>query len=157
MTKSKQGFLLYFVLSSRYGCSLLIVCICFLPFHRQESPLCLSPFFRLLRLCEEKQHQGDLDEIDALLGEKKEKKNINLLLLSVSFVGFRTMLCVCVPVWPVAGCPMILTNMDVVEKVESLSKAQREFFCSLLFHTINWFREVTTRCLQPFNERTLCS
>uniref|UniRef100_A0A8C7G930 FA complementation group D2 n=1 Tax=Oncorhynchus kisutch TaxID=8019 RepID=A0A8C7G930_ONCKI len=31
------------------------------------SPLCLSPFFRLLRLCEEQQHQGDLEEIDALL------------------------------------------------------------------------------------------
>lgn len=36
------------------------------------SPLCLSPFFRLLRLCEEKQHQGDLEEIDALLGEEME-------------------------------------------------------------------------------------
>uniref|UniRef100_A0A673HZC1 Fanconi anemia group D2 protein-like n=1 Tax=Sinocyclocheilus rhinocerous TaxID=307959 RepID=A0A673HZC1_9TELE len=68
------------------------------------SPLCLSPFFRLLRLCEEVQHQGDLEEIDALL-----------------------------------GCPLILTDM---EKVESLSKAEREFLCSLLFYTINWFREV---------------
>ncbi|RXN03852.1 Fanconi anemia group D2 [Labeo rohita] len=34
---------------------------------RRVSPLCLSPFFRLLRLCEEVQHQGDLEEIDALL------------------------------------------------------------------------------------------
>uniref|UniRef100_A0A671Q8B5 FA complementation group D2 n=1 Tax=Sinocyclocheilus anshuiensis TaxID=1608454 RepID=A0A671Q8B5_9TELE len=74
---------------------------------QRVSPLCLSPFFRLLRLCEEVQHQGDLEEIDALL-----------------------------------GCPLILTDMEVMEKVESLSKAAREFLCSLLFYTINWFREV---------------
>ncbi|TNN85653.1 Fanconi anemia group D2 protein [Liparis tanakae] len=74
---------------------------------KRVSPLCLSPFFRLLRLCEHKQHQGDLEEIDGLL-----------------------------------GCPLILTDMDVVEKMESLSKAEREFLCTLLFHTINWFREV---------------
>uniref|UniRef100_A0A3Q2VGZ3 FA complementation group D2 n=1 Tax=Haplochromis burtoni TaxID=8153 RepID=A0A3Q2VGZ3_HAPBU len=74
---------------------------------RRVSSLCLSPFFRLLRLCVEKRHQGDLEEIDGLL-----------------------------------GCPLILTDMDVVEKVESLSKAEREFLCTLLFHTINWFREV---------------
>uniref|UniRef100_A0A8D2ZEY8 FA complementation group D2 n=1 Tax=Scophthalmus maximus TaxID=52904 RepID=A0A8D2ZEY8_SCOMX len=74
---------------------------------QRVSPLCLSPFFRLLRLCEEKQHQGDLEEIDALL-----------------------------------GCPLILTDMEAVEKMESLSKAEREFLCHLLFHTINWFREV---------------
>uniref|UniRef100_W5UA37 Fanconi anemia group D2 protein n=1 Tax=Ictalurus punctatus TaxID=7998 RepID=W5UA37_ICTPU len=74
---------------------------------RHVSPLCLSSFFRLLRLCEEEQHQGDLEEIDALL-----------------------------------GCPLILTDMEVVEKVESLSKTEREFLCSLLFYTINWFREV---------------
>ncbi|KAM7422523.1 hypothetical protein PAMA_010526 [Pampus argenteus] len=75
--------------------------------HKRVSPLCLSPFFRLLRLCEEKQHHGDLEEIDALL-----------------------------------GCPLILTDMDIVDKMESLSKAEREFLCTLLFHTINWFREV---------------
>ncbi|XP_017335367.1 Fanconi anemia group D2 protein [Ictalurus punctatus] len=74
---------------------------------RHVSPLCLSSFFRLLRLCEEEQHQGDLEEVDALL-----------------------------------GCPLILTDMEVVEKVESLSKTEREFLCSLLFYTINWFREV---------------
>uniref|UniRef100_A0A671USY1 FA complementation group D2 n=1 Tax=Sparus aurata TaxID=8175 RepID=A0A671USY1_SPAAU len=74
---------------------------------KRVSPLCLSPFFRLLRLCEEKQHHGDLEEIDGLL-----------------------------------GCPLILTDMDIMEKMESLSKAEREFLCSLLFHTINWFREV---------------
>ncbi|KAJ3603047.1 hypothetical protein NHX12_030791, partial [Muraenolepis orangiensis] len=71
------------------------------------SPLCLAPFFRLLRVCEEKQHQGDLEEIDALL-----------------------------------GCPLILTDMGVVDTMESLSKAEREFICTLLFHSINWFREV---------------
>ncbi|XP_015243810.1 PREDICTED: Fanconi anemia group D2 protein isoform X3 [Cyprinodon variegatus] len=85
---------------------------------KRVSPLCLSPFFRLLRLCEEKRHQGDLEEIDALL-----------------------------------GCPLILTNMDVVDKVESLSKAEREFLCTLLFHTINWFREVVNAfCKQKETE-----
>ncbi|KAM9408699.1 Fanconi anemia group D2 protein isoform 2-T2 [Pholidichthys leucotaenia] len=74
---------------------------------KRTSPLCLSPFFRLLRLCEEKQHNGDLEEIDGLL-----------------------------------GCPLISTDLDVLEKVDSLSKAEREFLCTLLFHTINWFREV---------------
>ncbi|KAG8007845.1 Fanconi anemia group D2 protein [Nibea albiflora] len=75
--------------------------------HRRVSPLCLSPFFRLLRLCEEKQSQAGLEEIDGLL-----------------------------------GCPLILTDMDVVEKMESLAKAEKEFLCTLLFHTINWFREI---------------
>ncbi|XP_057186897.1 Fanconi anemia group D2 protein isoform X2 [Triplophysa rosa] len=74
---------------------------------RSVSALCLFSFFRLLRLCEEVQHDGDLEEIDALL-----------------------------------GCPLILTDMKVVEKVESLSRTEREFLCSLLFYTINWFREV---------------
>uniref|UniRef100_A0A8C9VSW2 FA complementation group D2 n=1 Tax=Scleropages formosus TaxID=113540 RepID=A0A8C9VSW2_SCLFO len=74
---------------------------------QRVSPLCLASFFRLLRLCEENQHKGDLEEIDALL-----------------------------------GCPIMLTDLDVVEKVESLSKPEREFLCSLLFYTINWFREV---------------
>ncbi|CAN9511696.1 unnamed protein product [Ophioblennius macclurei] len=82
------------------------------------SPLCLSPFFRLLRLCEEKQYQGDLEEIDGLL-----------------------------------GCPLMLTDMDVVEKIESLSKAEKEFLCTLLFHTINWFREVVNAfCSQKGTE-----
>ncbi|KAG2470978.1 FACD2 protein, partial [Polypterus senegalus] len=31
------------------------------------SPLCLASFFRLLRFCEERQYEGDLEEIDALL------------------------------------------------------------------------------------------
>ncbi|XP_019736648.1 Fanconi anemia group D2 protein isoform X3 [Hippocampus comes] len=72
-----------------------------------KSSLCLSPFFRLLRVCEEKQNQEDLEEIDALL-----------------------------------GCPLILTDMDVVEKIDTMSKVEKEFICTLLFHTINWFREV---------------
>uniref|UniRef100_A0A667XVX7 FA complementation group D2 n=1 Tax=Myripristis murdjan TaxID=586833 RepID=A0A667XVX7_9TELE len=86
--------------------------------HKRVSPLCLSPFFRLLRLCEEKQHQGDLEEIDALL-----------------------------------GCPLVITDMDIIEKVDSLSKAEREFLCSLLFHTINWLREVVNAfCRQKETE-----
>ncbi|XP_055503999.1 Fanconi anemia group D2 protein isoform X1 [Leucoraja erinacea] len=71
------------------------------------SPVSLASFFRLLRLCEEVQHDGNLEEIDALL-----------------------------------GCPLHLTNLELVEKVESLSKPERELLCSLLFHAINWFREV---------------
>ncbi|KAM4721431.1 Fanconi anemia group D2 protein [Rhinophrynus dorsalis] len=35
---------------------------------RLVSPVCLSPFFRLLRLCIEDQHNGNLGEIDAILG-----------------------------------------------------------------------------------------
>lgn len=46
-----------------------------------------------------------------------------------------------------AGCPLILTDMEVVEKVDSLSKAERELLCSLLFYTINWFREVSAKVL----------
>ncbi|XP_033821816.1 Fanconi anemia group D2 protein [Periophthalmus magnuspinnatus] len=74
---------------------------------KKVSVLCLSPFFRLLRLCEEKTHKGDLEEIDALL-----------------------------------GCPLIVTDLNVIDKAESLSKSEKEFLCTLLFHTINWFREV---------------
>ncbi|XP_029357845.1 Fanconi anemia group D2 protein [Echeneis naucrates] len=85
---------------------------------KRVSPLCLSPFFRLLRLCEEKQHHGDLEEIDGLL-----------------------------------GCPLVLTDMDAVEKMDSLSKAEKEFLCTLLFHTINWFREVVNAfCKQKETE-----
>uniref|UniRef100_A0A3Q2XHS2 FA complementation group D2 n=1 Tax=Hippocampus comes TaxID=109280 RepID=A0A3Q2XHS2_HIPCM len=73
---------------------------------QSRGSLCLSPFFRLLRVCEEKQNQEDLEEIDALL------------------------------------CPLILTDMDVVEKIDTMSKVEKEFICTLLFHTINWFREV---------------
>lgn len=40
------------------------------------------------------------------------------------------------------GCPLILTDMAIIEKIDSLSKAERDFICTLLFHTINWFREV---------------
>ncbi|XP_067854548.1 Fanconi anemia group D2 protein [Heptranchias perlo] len=71
------------------------------------SPVCLASFFRLLRFCEEVQHNGNLEEIDALL-----------------------------------GCPLYVTNLELVEKVESLSKQERELLCSLLFHALNWFREV---------------
>lgn len=42
-----------------------------------------------------------------------------------------------------AGCSLVLADFDVVEKMESLSKAERDFVCTLLFHTINWFREVS--------------
>ena len=53
---------------------------------RRVSPLCLSPFFRLLRLCEGKQHQGELDEIDALLGEEVEVTHLSLATSLFSFL-----------------------------------------------------------------------
>ncbi|CAL9703931.1 unnamed protein product [Knipowitschia caucasica] len=85
---------------------------------KRVSMLCLSPYFRLLRLCEEKVHKGDLEEIDALL-----------------------------------GCPLIVTDMNVIDKVQSLSKSEKEFLCTLLFHTINWFREVVNAfCKQKHPE-----
>lgn len=34
------------------------------------SPLCLAPFFRLLRVCEAQENQGDLEGVDALLSEE---------------------------------------------------------------------------------------
>ncbi|KAJ1109394.1 hypothetical protein NDU88_006755 [Pleurodeles waltl] len=77
------------------------------------SPLCLAPFFRLLRMCVEEQNNGNLEEIDALL-----------------------------------GCPLYLTDLEVVEKLESLSKQEKEFLCSLLFFSINWFREIVNAFCQ---------
>lgn len=44
-----------------------------------------------------------------------------------------------------AGCSLVLTHFDVVDKMESLTRAERDFVCTLLFHTINWFREVWTK------------
>ncbi|XP_036594062.1 Fanconi anemia group D2 protein [Trichosurus vulpecula] len=76
------------------------------------SPVCLSPYFRLLRLCVEKQH-GDLEEIDGLL-----------------------------------DCPLYLTDLDLEEKLGSLSVQERSFRCSLLFLVINWFREVVNAFCQ---------
>ncbi|XP_066464425.1 Fanconi anemia group D2 protein [Eleutherodactylus coqui] len=82
---------------------------------RPVSSLCLCPFFRLLRLCIEDEFDGNLDEIDALL-----------------------------------GCPLYLTDLEVVDKVESLSRQEQEFLCSLLFLAINWFIEVVNAfCKQP--------
>ncbi|XP_069822588.1 Fanconi anemia group D2 protein [Dendropsophus ebraccatus] len=80
------------------------------------SPLCLSPFFRLLRLCIEDEFDGNLDEIDALL-----------------------------------GCPLHLTDLEVTDKLESLSKQEREFLCSLLFLAINWFIEVVNAFCKQSN------
>lgn len=59
------------------------------------SPLCLSPFFRLLRLCEEKQHQGDLEEIDALLGKEVEVAHFSWKPVCSHSYGCK-IVCVCV-------------------------------------------------------------
>uniref|UniRef100_A0A2I3TXL5 FA complementation group D2 n=1 Tax=Pan troglodytes TaxID=9598 RepID=A0A2I3TXL5_PANTR len=72
------------------------------------SPLCLAPYFRLLRLCVERQHNGNLEEIDGLL-----------------------------------DCPIFLTDLEPGEKLESMSAKERSFMCSLIFLTLNWFREVS--------------
>uniref|UniRef100_A0A2K6K3F0 FA complementation group D2 n=1 Tax=Rhinopithecus bieti TaxID=61621 RepID=A0A2K6K3F0_RHIBE len=74
---------------------------------RLVSPLCLAPYFRLLRLCVERQHNGNLEEIDGLL-----------------------------------DCPIFLTDLEPGERLESMSAKERAFMCSLLFLTLNWFREV---------------
>uniref|UniRef100_A0A803TXF0 FA complementation group D2 n=1 Tax=Anolis carolinensis TaxID=28377 RepID=A0A803TXF0_ANOCA len=74
---------------------------------RIVSPVCLSPFFRLLRLCISELNSGNLEDIDALL-----------------------------------VCPLYLTNLEVGGKLDSLSKEEREFLCTLLFHALNWFHEV---------------
>lgn len=45
--------------------------------------------------------------------------------------------------YSITVCPLYLTSLEVAEKIESLSKEEREFLCSLLFHAVNWFREVS--------------
>ncbi|KAM8994581.1 Fanconi anemia group D2 protein isoform 1-T2 [Ara ararauna] len=46
------------------------------------------------------------------------------------------------------GCPLYLTNLEVEGKLDSLSKQEREFLCSLLFYALNWFREVVNAFCQ---------
>ncbi|KFV05743.1 Fanconi anemia group D2 protein, partial [Pterocles gutturalis] len=46
------------------------------------------------------------------------------------------------------GCPLYLTDLEVEGKLDSLSKQEREFLCSLLFYTLNWFREVVNAFCQ---------
>uniref|UniRef100_A0A8C3PEK5 FA complementation group D2 n=1 Tax=Chrysemys picta bellii TaxID=8478 RepID=A0A8C3PEK5_CHRPI len=82
-------------------------------FPRIVSPECLSPSFRLLRLYTTEQHNGSMEEIDALL-----------------------------------GCPLHLTDLEIEGNLDSLAKQEREFLCSLLFHSLNWFREVVNAFCQ---------
>ncbi|XP_069722430.1 Fanconi anemia group D2 protein [Phaenicophaeus curvirostris] len=46
------------------------------------------------------------------------------------------------------GCPLYLTDLDIEGKLDSLSKQEREFLCSLLFYALNWFREVVNAFCQ---------
>ncbi|XP_051483302.1 Fanconi anemia group D2 protein isoform X2 [Apus apus] len=46
------------------------------------------------------------------------------------------------------GCPLYLTDLEVEGKLDSLSKQEREFLCSLLFYALNWFREVVNAFCQ---------
>ncbi|XP_032503885.1 Fanconi anemia group D2 protein isoform X6 [Phocoena sinus] len=85
---------------------------------RLVSPLCLAPYFRLLRLCVDRQHNGNLEEIDGLL-----------------------------------DCPIFLTDLEPGERLESMSVKERSFICSLIFLTLNWFREVVNAfCRQTLPE-----
>ncbi|XP_063517795.1 Fanconi anemia group D2 protein isoform X2 [Pongo pygmaeus] len=77
------------------------------------SPLCLAPYFRLLRLCVERQHNGNLEEIDGLL-----------------------------------DCPIFLTDLEPGERLESMSAKECSFMCSLIFLTLNWFREIVNAFCQ---------
>ncbi|XP_069875190.1 Fanconi anemia group D2 protein-like [Dipodomys merriami] len=84
------------------------------PGQKLVSALCLAPYFRLLRLCVARQHNGNLEEIDGLL-----------------------------------DCPLFLTELEPGERLESMSAKERSFMCSLIFFTLNWFREVMNAfCLQ---------
>ncbi|XP_022104971.1 Fanconi anemia group D2 protein-like isoform X2 [Acanthaster planci] len=40
------------------------------------------------------------------------------------------------------GCPLYTVSEEVIPKVSSLSRPEREMLCTCLFLTINWFREV---------------
>ncbi|NXT33707.1 FACD2 protein, partial [Pelecanoides urinatrix] len=46
------------------------------------------------------------------------------------------------------GCPLYLTDLEIEGKLDSLSKQEREFLCSLLFYALNWFREVVNAFCQ---------
>ncbi|XP_053152067.1 Fanconi anemia group D2 protein [Hemicordylus capensis] len=80
---------------------------------RLVSPVCLPPFFRLLRLSVAELNDGNMEAIDALL-----------------------------------GCPIYMTDLEVGGKLDSLSKQEREFLCSLLFHALNWLLEVVNAFCQ---------
>ncbi|XP_060036709.1 Fanconi anemia group D2 protein isoform X2 [Erinaceus europaeus] len=83
------------------------------PEQKLLAPSCLAPYFRLLRLCVERQYDGSLEEIDGLL-----------------------------------DCPIFLTDLEPGEGLESMSVTQRSMMCSLIFLTLNWFREVVNAFCQ---------
>lgn len=64
---------------------------------RRVSPLCLSPFFRLLRFCEEKLCNGDLEAINGLISKEVE---VLLVALRSFFPTCRPAKQVCVCVCP---------------------------------------------------------
>lgn len=99
------------------------------------SVICLGPQFRLLRVCEACQNNGSLDGVDALLGRRRR---------SVC-CGDRWM-CFCF-----LGCPVVLCKDDVFGRFETLPAEHRRLVCSSLFHTINWFLEVSV--LPRYNSR----
>uniref|UniRef100_UPI00358E47E1 Fanconi anemia group D2 protein-like isoform X1 n=1 Tax=Myxine glutinosa TaxID=7769 RepID=UPI00358E47E1 len=40
------------------------------------------------------------------------------------------------------GCPLYIADSELIEGVDLLPRANREMLCTLLFFTINWFREI---------------
>ena len=82
-------------------------------FKRENLNFCVAvdrfiPHFGLLRVCTAANNDGNMEDIDALL-----------------------------------GCPLWLPHREaVLEKFDSLSKNERNHVCTLLFATINWFREL---------------
>uniref|UniRef100_A0A8C8RT95 FA complementation group D2 n=1 Tax=Pelusios castaneus TaxID=367368 RepID=A0A8C8RT95_9SAUR len=46
------------------------------------------------------------------------------------------------------GCPLYLTDLEIEGKLDSLAEQERKFLCSLLFHALNWFREVVNAFCQ---------
>lgn len=40
-------------------------------------------------------------------------------------------------------CPIFLTDLEPGERLHSMSVKERSFLCSLIFLTLNWFREVS--------------
>ncbi|XP_021116162.1 Fanconi anemia group D2 protein isoform X3 [Heterocephalus glaber] len=50
-------------------------------------------------------------------------------------------------------CPLFLTDLEPGERLESMPAKERSFMCSLIFLTLNWFREVMNAfCQQPSPE-----
>ncbi|XP_061473744.1 Fanconi anemia group D2 protein isoform X2 [Rhineura floridana] len=91
--------------------------------------------------------------VDEIAAKSQDKRVVSLVCLPPFFRLLR--LCMAElnngsldDIDAVLGCPLHLTNLEVGGKLDSLSKQEREFLCSLLFHALNWFREVVNAFCQ---------